>query len=137
MLETLYIIFMMFFLFGITIFVHEWGHFFVARKCGLQVDAFAIGMGPALVQREINGVVYKICLFPIGGYVSLPQLDPEGMQKVQGENAQQSDPLPEISPWKKIAVAFAGPICNILFALLLALIVTGSINPKFQLKLDM
>ena len=130
MLETLYIIFMMFFLFGITIFVHEWGHFFVARKCGLQVDAFAIGMGPALFKREVNGVVYKICLFPIGGYVSLPQLDPDGMQKVQGDNSREGTPLAEVSPWKKIAVAFAGPICNIIFALLLALIVTGSDQPE-------
>jgi regulator of sigma E protease len=121
---------MMFFLFGITIFVHEWGHFFVARKCGLQVDAFAIGMGPALFKREINGVVYKICLFPIGGYVSLPQLDPDGMQKVQGDNARGDTPLADVSPWKKIAVAFAGPLCNVLFALLLAFVVTSSDQPE-------
>ena len=76
MLEIIYIVFMMLFLFGITIFVHEWGHFYVARKCGFQVDAFAIGMGPALFQKKINGVIYKICLFPIGGYVS-----PNSIQK--------------------------------------------------------
>ena len=59
MLEIIYIVFMMLFLFGITIFVHEWGHFYVARKCGFQVDAFAIGMGPALFQKKINGVSVK------------------------------------------------------------------------------
>ena len=50
MFEIIYLIFMILFLFGITIFVHEWGHFIVARKCGLKVEAFAIGMGPALIK---------------------------------------------------------------------------------------
>ena len=131
MIEILYIVFMMLFLFGITIFVHEWGHFIVARKCGFQVDAFAIGMGPALFQKEVDGVTYKICLFPIGGYVSLPQLDPEGMQKVQGDNATgDAQPLPDVSPWHKIAVAVAGPLCNIIFALLLGFLVTLGDRPE-------
>ncbi len=123
MLEIIYIVAMMLFLFGITIFVHEWGHFIVARKCGLVVEAFSIGMGPAIWKREVGGVVYKIGAFPIGGYVSLPQLDPEGMEKVQGDNATDRKTLPDISPWKKIAVALAGPLCNIAFAFVLATIV--------------
>ena len=52
MLETIYLVFMILFLFGITIFVHEWGHFIVAKKCGLKVEAFAIGMGPALIKKQ-------------------------------------------------------------------------------------
>jgi regulator of sigma E protease len=124
MLEILYIVAMMLFLFGITIFVHEWGHFIVAKKCGLVIEAFSIGMGPALWKKEIDGIVYKIGAFPIGGYVSLPQLDPEGMEKVQGDNATDRKTLPEVSPWKKIAVAVAGPLFNIIFALFLAVLVT-------------
>ena len=124
MLEILYIVIMMLFLFGITIFVHEWGHFIVAKKCGLVIETFSIGMGPALWQKEIDGIVYKVGAFPIGGYVSLPQLDPAGMEKMQGENENDRQTLPDISPWKKIAVAVAGPFCNILFAIPLALIVT-------------
>ncbi|MEN7973602.1 MAG: RIP metalloprotease RseP [Verrucomicrobiota bacterium] len=130
MLEILYIIAMMLFLFGITIFVHEFGHFIVARKCGLVVEAFSIGMGPALWKKEVNGIVYKIGAFPIGGYVSLPQLDPEGMEKVQGDNAADRTELPGVSPWKKIAVAVAGPLCNIIFALLIALIVAAADEPE-------
>ncbi len=129
MLDILYIIVMMLFLFGITIFVHEWGHFIVARKLGLVAETFSIGMGPALWQKEINGVVYKIGAFPIGGYVSLPQLDPEGMEKVQGSNEADRRKLPDVSPWKKIAVSVAGPLCNILFALPLALLVTFAEPP--------
>jgi len=124
MLEILYIIVMMLFLFGITIFVHEWGHFIVAKKCGLVIEAFSIGMGPALWKKEVDGIVYKIGAFPIGGYVALPQLDPIGMEKIQGDNDEgDRTTMPDISPWKKIAVAVAGPFCNIVFALFLAAIV--------------
>lgn len=125
MLEIIYIVFMMIFLFGITIFVHEWGHFIVARKCGLVVEAFSIGMGPAIWKKEVDGIVYKIGAFPIGGYVSLPQLDPEGMEKMQGDNKEgDRATMPDVSPWKKIAVAVAGPLCNIIFAFILATIVS-------------
>ena len=131
MLEILYIVFMMIFLFGITIFVHEWGHFIVAKKCGLVIEAFSIGMGPALWKKEIDGIVYKIGAFPIGGYVSLPQLDPEGMEKMQGDNNEgDRETMPDISPWKKIAVAVAGPFCNIVFALLIALVVSAADEPE-------
>ncbi len=124
MFEVIYIIFMMIFLFGITIFVHEWGHFIVAKKCGLVVETFSIGMGPALWSKKIDGIVYKIGAFPIGGYVSLPQLDPAGMERMQGENGDgERTAMPDISPWKKIAVAVAGPFCNIVFALLIGIIV--------------
>lgn len=130
MLEILFIIVMMLFLFGITIFVHEWGHFIVAKKCGLVIETFSIGMGPALWKKEIGGIVYKIGAFPIGGYVSLPQLDPAGMEKMQGETESDRKTLPEISPWKKIAVAVAGPFCNIVFAFLLAIIVSSAGQPE-------
>lgn len=130
MLETIYIVFMMILLFGITIFVHEFGHFIVARKAGLVVETFSIGMGPALWKKEIGGIVYKIGAFPIGGYVSLPQLDPEGMDKMQGANENDRATLPDVSPWKKIAVAVAGPLFNIVFALLLAVIVSRAGNPE-------
>ncbi len=131
MIEVIYIIFMMLFLFGITIFVHEWGHFIVAKKCGLVIETFSIGMGPALWKKEIGGIVYKIGAFPIGGYVSLPQLDPSGMEKMQGNNGDgDRTTMPDISPWKKIAVALAGPICNIIFAVLIGLIVWKADIPK-------
>ncbi|QBG46283.1 RIP metalloprotease RseP [Verrucomicrobia bacterium S94] len=122
MLGIIFIIIMMVFLFGITVFVHEWGHFIVAKKCGLKVEAFSIGMGPAIWKKEIDGIVYKIGALPMGGYVSLPQLDPAGMEKVQGDNEETPrEELPDVSPWAKIAVAVAGPACNIIFALILGI----------------
>lgn len=126
-------------LFGMTIFVHELGHFLAARYFGFQVDVFSIGFGPALWQRSHNGVVYKICVIPLGGYVALPQLDPTGMSLIQGkteletasgtdeganpENREPARVLPAIAPWKRIIVSVAGAVGNMIFALFLAWIV--------------
>lgn len=118
---VIYTVVMAIFLFGVTVFVHELGHFLVARKCGLKILTFSIGFGKAIWQTKKDGIVYKIGWIPFGGYVSLPQLDPEGMDKLQG--AAAGGGLPDVSPWKKIAVAFAGPIGNILLAVVLALVI--------------
>ncbi len=126
---TIYTIFMMLVLFGLTIFVHELGHFLVARWCGLVVDAFSLGFGPAIFKREHKGTVYKIGVVPFGGYVALPQLDP-------GESPKTADgqprPLPNIAPWRKILVAIAGVTGNMLFAVLLAYIVFWAGKPCVQ-----
>lgn len=109
------------FFFGVTVFVHELGHFLVARRCGLVVKTFSIGFGRAIFKREKDGILYKIGWIPFGGYVSLPQLDPEGMERIQG--GEEGEVYPEVSPWKKIAVAFSGPIGNIVLAFLLAVVI--------------
>ncbi len=114
-----YTVFIALFLFGITVFVHEVGHFLAARRCGLVVKTFSIGFGHALFKWEKDGTLYKIGWIPFGGYVALPQLDPAGMEKIQDGEIQEA--CPDVSPWKKIAVAFAGPIGNIVLAVLLAL----------------
>ncbi|MDK2857029.1 MAG: regulator of sigma protease [Verrucomicrobiota bacterium] len=116
-----YTVFLALFLFGITVFVHEFGHFLVARRCGLIVKTFSIGFGHAVFKWERDGILYKIGWIPFGGYVALPQLDPEGMEKIQGGESGES--YPGVSPWKKIAVAVSGPLGNILLAALLAIAV--------------
>lgn len=114
-----YTVFTALFLFGVTVFVHEFGHFIVARRCGLIVKTFSIGFGRAIFKWEKDGILYKIGWIPFGGYVSLPQLDPEGMERIQGDGTK--DKFPEVSPWKKIAVAVSGPLGNIVLAVLLAI----------------
>ena len=59
-------------LFGVTILVHELAHFLVALRCGMVVETFSIGFGPALWKRKIRGITYKIGCIPVGGYVALP-----------------------------------------------------------------
>ncbi len=135
MLTTLYTIAVVAILFGVTVFVHEFGHFLAARLCGLVVDAFSLGFGPAIWQRKHKGVTYKIGCIPFGGYVALPQLDPSGTAMMQGSQAESGpadgdqaggEPprtLPVIAPWKRIVVSIAGAVGNILLAILLAIAV--------------
>lgn len=128
---VMYTVFLALFLFGITVFVHEFGHFIVARKLGLVAQTFSIGFGKAIWQWKKDGVVYKIGWIPFGGYVALPQLDPAGMEKIQGDASAET--YPDVSPWKKIAVAVAGPLGNILLALILAwAIFLGSNQPILE-----
>ncbi len=109
--------------FSFTIFIHEFGHFVAARLCGLRVDAFSIGFGPPIWHRKINGTEYKISWFPFGGYVALPQLDPSGMQTIQGADGAPLVDIPAAAWWKRIIVSVSGPFGNILLAFVLALIV--------------
>ena len=120
------------FLFSATIFVHEAGHFLVAKALGLVADAFSIGMGPALWQKKIGETTYRIGCLPVGGYVALPQLDPNSFLEGPadgdgGEDPAKADPpprrLPPIPPWKKVAVALAGAAGNIVFAFALGVVV--------------
>lgn len=101
--------------FGITVFVHELGHFLAARYKGLHVDRFAIGFGPKIFSFKRGGVEYAVCWIPFGGYVSLPQMAP--MEMVEGKSDVEVKELPPISPWAKIVTAFWGPAFSFLLAL--------------------
>ena len=99
-------------IFGILIAVHEWGHFIAARLCGVTVHEFAIGMGPALYQREKKGTKYAIRLLPIGGYCAL-----------EGEEDDSDDPhsLNNQGFWKKVLIFAAGAAMNFLVGFLIIL----------------
>jgi regulator of sigma E protease len=120
-----YVVLVVILFFGVTIFIHELGHYLVARWCGLVVKTFSIGFGPAIWQRKVNGIVYKIGWIPFGGYVSLPQLDPTAMEAVQGkvetdETTEAEEPLPRVAGWKKILVSVAGATGNVILAVAIA-----------------
>ncbi len=108
-------------LFGGTVLVHEWGHFITAKHFGLRIDAFSIGMGPALWKKKVKGVLYKISLLPIGGYVALPQMDITGSAFENDDAA--AGKLEPVEPWKRIVIALAGPFMNVVAALILCTIV--------------
>ena len=78
-------------IFGALIFIHELGHFIVARLCGVKVLEFAIGMGPKLFswRGKKHGTVYALRAFPIGGFVNM--LGENGMEVVQGDNGEGKD----------------------------------------------
>jgi regulator of sigma E protease len=107
---------------GLSIFVHEFGHFIAARLCGMVVETFSIGLGPALWKKKHKGIVYKIGWIPFGGYVALPQIDPTGMQTIQGGEGVVKPP-PPAAAWKKIVVSIAGGAGNVILAIIAAWIV--------------
>ncbi|MBQ3314578.1 MAG: site-2 protease family protein [Kiritimatiellae bacterium] len=118
-------------LFALAILVHEFGHFVVALSLGLRVEAFSIGFGKAIWKKRIRGVEYRLSCLPLGGYVSIPDVDPEGTKALEGAPggaAAKSAPIP---PWKEIAVAVAGPAMNVVLAVVLAVVLSLAPGAKF------
>jgi len=120
-------------LFSLAIAIHEFGHFIVALKLGLRVEAFSLGFGPALWKRKINGVEYRLSAIPLGGYVSLPDIDPEGTKALESSSAAASatGAKTRIPAWKEILVAVAGPGMNVVLAVVLAIVLSLVPTAKF------
>ena len=121
-------------LFALAILIHEFGHFIVALKLGLRVEAFSIGFGTALWKKKINGVEYRISAIPLGGYVSIPDVDPEGTKVLEGEKAKtkgEGEQRTRIPAWKEILVAVAGPAMNIVLAAVIAVVLACVPSAKF------
>ncbi|MGR2857487.1 sigma E protease regulator RseP [Erwinia sp. 1181_3] len=98
---------------GILITVHEFGHFWVARRCGVKVERFSIGFGKALWRRrDKQGTEYVIALIPLGGYVKM--LD-ERVESVPPELRHQS--FNNKTVLQRAAIISAGPIANFIFAI--------------------
>src|SRR5437763_8074617 len=77
-------------LIGVMVVVHEFGHFAVAKLCGVRVEAFSIGFGPRLFGIKRGDTDYKVCLLPLGGYVKMTGESPEqNLQTPRKPVAQQ------------------------------------------------
>ncbi len=100
---------------GIIILVHESGHFFVARAFGMRVLAFAIGFGKRVWGFERGGTEFKLCAFPLGGYVKLASEEP-------GDTSDDPRDFLNRPRWQRIAVYLAGPLAN---AILSIVVITG------------
>ncbi len=99
-------------LFTLAIFAHEWGHYRMARLCGLRVEGFSIGFGPKIFGwTDRHGVEWAIRWIPAGGFVKLPQMVTSEM--IEGRSGTG---LPPIRPIHKILVALAGPFMNVVLA---------------------
>ena len=105
-------------LFALSIAIHEFGHFIAALKLGYRVERFSIGFGPAIWKKVYKGVEYRISWSPLGGYVSIPDVDPEGTKAIEGASA--SAKKIQMPAWKDFIVALAGPMMNIVLAFVLA-----------------
>lgn len=125
-------IFLVVFFFGGSIFVHELGHFLAARRRGVHVERFSIGIGPKMWGwRGRDGVEYCISWLPLGGYVLLPQLADLG--PVEGKSTTDVSKLPPIDYVSKVIILVAGAAFNLLFATVLACIVWVVGQPTFSM----
>jgi regulator of sigma E protease len=100
---------------GVLVFIHELGHYFMARRVGMKVEAFGIGFGKPLYTWERKGVKWNFCVLPFGGYVRIAGMEKEGKL----EPSEIPDGFFGKPPMARIKVAFMGPLVNIVFALLL------------------
>src|ERR1044071_2116297 len=96
---------------GVLVFIHEFGHYAVAKLCGVRVEVFSLGFGKRLWGFSKGDTDYRLSLLPIGGYV-----------KMAGENPMESrtgDPGEFMSHprWQRFLIAAAGPAMNILLAI--------------------
>ncbi|MBQ7661369.1 MAG: site-2 protease family protein [Clostridia bacterium] len=106
------------FAFGVMIFIHEAGHFLVARAFGVKILEFSMGMGPRLCGfTGKDGTAYQLRAFPIGGFVSM---------KGEDEDADGEDSFSQKAAWKRFLICAAGGCMNILLAILLTFVLVIS-----------
>ncbi|TPI04538.1 RIP metalloprotease RseP [Helicobacter pylori] len=98
------------------IFVHELGHFIIARICGVKVEVFSIGFGKKLCFFKLFGTQFALSLIPLGGYVKLKGMDKE--ENGANETHQANDSYAQKSPFQKLWILFGGAFFNFLFAIL-------------------
>lgn len=109
---------------AVTIMIHEFGHYLFAKRAGIYVYEFSLGMGPRLFKwtRKNDETVYSIRLFPIGGYVSMAGEDIEADQTIPEEKKMQAKTW-----WQRFLTIIAGVVFNFLLAIILLFIV-GLVN---------
>lgn len=101
-------------IFCLLIFVHELGHFIVAKACGVKVNEFAIGMGPAIFKKQKGETLYAVRLFPIGGFCAMEGEDEDS----EDDRAFNNKPA-----WQRALVLTAGSFMNLLTAVVLMIVI--------------
>ncbi len=110
------------FLLGFLIFIHEGGHFIVAKLCKVKVNEFAIGFGKTIWQKQGKETKYAIRMIPLGGFVSM-----EG--EVESSDVEGS--FSKASVWKRMAIVVAGATVNILFGIIVYFILMSTVGIQF------
>jgi regulator of sigma E protease len=117
---------------GLMVVVHEFGHFAVAKLCGVRVEAFSFGFGPRLFGYKYGDTDYKVCLLPLGGFVKMTGEAPEQNFETPGGSAVDlsDDPgaFTNHPRWQRMLIGVAGPISNFLLAFVLMVFYYGWIN---------
>ena len=116
------------FVLGVLIFVHELGHFLMARRIGVRVITFSLGFGPKLVKFKRGDTEYCISLIPLGGYVKMAGENPEDSR------TGASDEFLSKGKWQRFQVLVMGPIMNLVLAVVVMAVVLyqGALVPAFE-----
>jgi regulator of sigma E protease len=114
MTEILPVLFYGALILGVLVLVHELGHFLVAKWLGVRVISFSIGMGPRVIGFTRGGTDYRISLLPLGGFVRMAGDTPEADDRAGAPDEFLSKPW-----WARALITAAGPIANLVFALLI------------------
>src|SRR6202453_3163461 len=126
---------------GLMVVVHEFGHFAVAKLCGVRVESFSVGFGPRLFGVKFGDTDYKVCVLPFGGYVKMTGETPDQIS-TGGDEPDREAPANEPGAftshprWQRMLIGVAGPISNFILAFVLMFFYYGWINekPKHEVK---
>ncbi len=128
-MSVLFIIVAAILLLGPLIAIHEFGHYWVARKLGVKVLVYSIGFGPTILKwtSKKSGIQYQLSALPLGGYVRM-------LDEREGNVAEADLPhaFNRQNPWKRIAIVAAGPVVNLIFAVFLFWVLM--LSPQQQLN---
>src|SRR5258708_28117062 len=126
--DSVITLFAFLFVLGVLIFVHELGHFLMARRLGVRVITFSLGFGPKILTMTRGGTEYCLSAIPLGGYV-----------KMAGENPEEartgaSDEFLSKGKWQRFQVLVMGPVMNLLLAVIVMAVVLyqGAPRPAFE-----
>jgi regulator of sigma E protease len=116
------------FVLGVLIFVHELGHFMMARRIGVRVLTFSLGFGPKLLSFKRGDTEYCVSAIPLGGYVKMAGENPED------QRTGAADEFLSKSKWQRFQVLIMGPVMNLVLALVVMTFVLyqGALVPKAQ-----
>ncbi len=133
---------------GILVFVHELGHFLVAKAVGIEVEAFALGWGKPILKKMYKGTEYRISMFPVGGYCKMKGeigVEPEDSDSThlpltESDEVQkpvQDGSMYSVSAWRRILTYLGGPLFNLIFAILIFAIIgmVGYSYPTYSNKI--
>ena len=107
-------------LLGFLIFIHELGHFTVAKLCKVKVNEFAIGFGPTILKKQGKQTKYALRLIPLGGFVSM---------QGEEERSEEEGSFSKASIPKRIAIVAAGAVVNIIFAIVVYFVLASTSGP--------
>ena len=134
--------------FSAVIAIHEFGHFTVAKLCGIQVNEFSIGMGPVLWKKNHKGTQYSLRALPVGGFVALEGEESPESQQAEAAHTVQEQPVPvteasvqptgvplnEAPVWQRALVMVAGAVMNFVLGFVVLVILIAAQNEPITSK---